>query len=171
MENTFVKIKDIPGESQVDQPSLKDTIPVKSLEWGVERTVDLADLGTAQRGYANSQFQKVKLTSDMNKASMKLAQAVSNGTALGTVEIYMCRSGADEKLAMEVYLTFKLYDCVIDGYDMSGGEESVPSENWTLAYRAIEIEYKPSVFTGGKDSGKLGKAVPFSWDLVKGKPK
>lgn len=167
MENTFVKFDKIKGECLEDNH--KDWIAVKSVEWGVERTVDLSDLGSAQRGYANSNFQKVTLTSDISLASVMLCQYVAAGTATDEVTIEMCRAGDDIKRGMEPYLTFKLYDCVVDSYQMSGGEDSVPREYWTLAYRKIDVSYKQTEIKDGKASSKLKDAKTFSWNLLTGK--
>ena len=167
MENTFVKFAKIEGESMEDNH--KGWISVKRLDWGVERTVDLTDLGSAQRGYANSNFHKVKLTSSLSLASVLLCQYVAAGTATDEVTIEMCRAGDDLKRGMEPYLIFKLYDCVVDSYELTGGEESIPEEDWTLAYRKIDLSYKQTEIKDGKASSKLKDAKTFSWNLLTGK--
>jgi type VI secretion system secreted protein Hcp len=65
---------------------------------------------------------------------------------------------------MEPYLIIKLGNCMIDSYSVSGGEESLPEETWSLAYRNIVIEYKEADFK----TGKLTKADEFKWNLEKG---
>lgn len=162
MENTFVKIKDIVGEGR--EAAHKEWIPVKSIDWGVERTVDMTDLGTTQRGYANANFNKVGLTSDMSKASAKICQYVATGKITPEVTIEMCRSGDDASKGMEPYLIFTLKDCMIDSYSVSGGEDAIPNENWTLAYRAIEYQYKPADYK----TGKLQKPEVFKYNLETG---
>ena len=68
--NMFVKISDIPGDATEDQH--KTWIVIKSLSWNAERAVDLTDLGSTQRGHANTNFQKVSVTSELGLASAKL---------------------------------------------------------------------------------------------------
>ena len=52
-----------------------------------------------------------------------------------------------DKKGMEPYLIFTLRHAIIDSYSVDGGEDSIPSESWTLAYRGIEIQYKKPTST------------------------
>ena len=122
------------------------------------------DLGTTQRGYANSSFGKVSVSTELSIASPKLMLAVADGTVRKEITIEMCRSGAKSTKGMEPYLTWKLFDVVIDKYEVSGGEEQVPEENWDMAYRRIELVYKKA----DPNSGELGKGGDFSWNLLTG---
>ncbi len=162
MENIYCKINDIPGEGK--EKNHKDWIAVKTLDWGVERTLDMTDLGTTQRGYANANFNKVTMTSELSKASPKLMTAVANGTPREEITIEMCRSGDDASKGMEAYLTFILKWVVVDSYSVNGGEEQIPEENWTLAYRHIEIKYKEADY----NKGTLKDAGSFVWNLETG---
>lgn len=162
MENTYIKIDDIPGESQ--ERNHKDWIPVKSISWELSRTLDMDDLGTTQRGYANSSFGKVSMTTELSLHSPKVMLSVADGTVRKKITIEMCRSGEASGKGMEPYLIITLHDVVIDKYDVSGGEESIPEENWDLAYRKIEIEYKKA----DPKSGKLTTGGTFNWDLMAG---
>lgn len=162
MENVFIKIDGIPGEGR--EKNHVEWIPVKSIEWGCERTLDMTDLGTTQRGYANANFNKVSLTTELSKASAKICTYVASGKATPEVIIDMCRSGDSESQGMEAYLTFKLRHAIIDSYSVSGGEEQIPEESWTLAYRGVEYSYRPSNF----NTGKLGTPEVFKWNLETG---
>ena len=162
MENTFIKIGDIDGECT--EHNHEKWIPAKTLSWEVTRTLDMDDLGTTQRGYANSSFGKVSVSTELSIASPKLMLAVADGTVRKEITIEMCRSGAQSTKGMEPYLTWKLFDVVIDKYEVSGGEEQVPEENWDMAYRRIELVYKKA----DPNSGELGKGGDFSWNLLTG---
>ena len=162
MENTFVKFKDIEGEAT--EKNHKKWLPVKTISWNVERTVDMADLGSKQRGFANAQFGKITCSAELSAASPKICTYVASGKVDGEVIIEMCRAGDDPSVGMETYLTFKLKDCQIDSYSVSGGEEQIPEEEFTLAYRGIEISYKPS----DEGSGNLGAPKVFKWNLMTG---
>ncbi|MEX0284437.1 MAG: Hcp family type VI secretion system effector [Paracoccaceae bacterium] len=162
MENIYCKIKDIPGEGQ--EKNHKDWIAVKTIDWGLERTLDMTDLGTTQRGYANANFNKVTLTSELSKASAKLMTAVANGTSREEITIECCRSGDNASAGMEAYLTFILKHSIVDSYSVNGGEEQIPEESWTLAYRHIEIKYKIS----DVNTGKLKDENSFVWNLLSG---
>lgn len=161
MENVFVKM-DIEGESAVKK--YEKMIPVKSLDWGIARTVDMTDLGTRQRGYGNAEFQKLTFTSELSKASTHIMMRTATGKTTDEVEIYMCRSGDDGSVGMETYLTITLENAFIDSYQVSGGEDSIPVESWTMGYRKCTIKYKEADFR----TGKLSDAGEFVWNLETG---
>jgi type VI secretion system secreted protein Hcp len=161
--NMFVHISDIEGDATEEKHD--KWIVVESVAWNVARAVDMTDLGSTQRGHANSNFGKVTLTSELGKASCKLMLSVANGTVRPQIEVHQCRSGESASEGLEPYLIWKLKDVVIDSYDVSGGADSIPSETWSLAYTSIEVEYKSTDQT----SGKLTKENDFKWNLQKGK--
>ncbi len=162
MENTYVFIKGIDGESlEVGHPKW---IPVKTITWDVKRTLDMTDLGTAQRGYANTAFNQIKMTSELSLHSTKLMLSVADGTPHKEIKIEMCRAGDSKGKGMEPYLIFKLSDSVIDEYEVSGGEEQIPEETWSIAYRHISIEY----LKADPKTGALSKGGTFDWDVMTG---
>lgn len=162
-ENSHMQIKDIPGEGT--EQNHKEWIPLKSIDWGLERTLDMDDLSSKQRGYANAKFNKVTVTTDLSKASAKIMTSVANGTVRDEIKIHLCRSGDDAGKGMEPYLIFTLKHVVIDSYSVNGGEEQVPEESWALAYRHIEVLYKMA----DHKTGKLKDENSFVWDLLEGK--
>lgn len=162
MENVFIELNNVPGESR--EKNHKNWIAVKSIEWNVERTLDMADLGTTQRGYANANFGKITVTTELSKASAKLMTYVASGKSTDQMLIHMCRAGDDESQGMEPYLTWIIRHAIIDSYSVSGGEEQIPEESWTIAYRGIEIKYKIADF----NTGKLSDCNAFKWNLETG---
>lgn len=162
MENAYVDLEGAPGEGT--ERNHKEWIPLKSFSWEVTRTVDMEDLGTTQRGFGNSQFGKISVTSEMSKASPKIMLSVADGTVRKKTVIHLTRSGASGSKGMEVYCEIHLGDSVIDKYEVSGGEEQIPEENWDLAYRTIEWIYK----LADPNSGELKAGAEFSWDLLAG---
>ncbi|MEO9778833.1 MAG: type VI secretion system tube protein Hcp [Sedimentitalea sp.] len=162
MENAFVEITGADGES-MDKGHPK-WIPLKTVSFNVERTLDMADLGTTQRGYANANFGKISLTSELSLASPKLMLSVANGTVRDKTVIHLCRSGDGGKTGMEPYLIFTLTHSVIDKYEVSGGEEQIPEESWDIAYRTITVDYKQAdPETGALNKGKSD----FAWNVMK----
>ena len=159
----FVKISDIPGDATEDQH--KTWIVIKSLSWNAERAVDLTDLGSTQRGHANTNFQKVSVTSELGLASAKLMASVANGTVRPEIVVEQCRAGDATDAGLAPYLIWKLKDVMICKYDLSANEDGVPEETWDLAYRSIEIEYKA---TDPKTNALATKGT-FKWNLETGK--
>ena len=90
MENTFINIDDIKGESL--ERNHKEWIPAKNLSWEVTRTLDMDDLGTTQRGYANSSFGKVSVTTELSVASPKLMLSVADGTPRKLMDVSLLAS-------------------------------------------------------------------------------
>lgn len=160
--NMFVKISDIPGDAT--EKGHDKWIVIQSLSWNVERAVEMTDLGSTQRGHANSNFGKVEVTSQMGIASNKLATSVANGTVRPEIELHMCRSGESASAGLEAYSIWKLKDVVIDSYSVSGSEDGIPEETWTMAYAAIEHEFKST----DQKSGKLATENKFTWNVQTG---
>ena len=65
---------------------------------------------------------------------------------------------------MDPYLIFTLKHAILDSYSVNGGEEQIPEESWTVAYRHIDILYKVS----DPKTGKLKNGNSFVWDLLSG---
>lgn len=160
--NMFCEISDIPGDAT--EKNHNKWIVLESLSWNVERAVEMTDLGSTQRGHANSNFGKVEVTSQLGIASNKLMVSVANGTIRPEIIIHFCRSGESASAGLEAYLIWKLKDVVIDSYSVSGSAEGIPEETWTLAYAAIEIEYKST----DQKTAKLKTENTFKWNVQTG---
>lgn len=160
--NMFVKISDIPGDAT--EKGHDKWIVIQSCNWNVERAVEMTDLGSTQRGHANSNFGKVEVTSQMGLASNKLMTSVANGTVRPEIEINWCRSGESASAGLEAYSIWKLKDVVIDSYSISASEDGIPEETWTLAYTAIEHEYKST----DQKTAKLKTENTFKWNVQSG---
>ena len=90
-ENAFMHIGDIEGEGT--EKNHKKWIPLKSLDWGLERSLDMDDLSTTQRGYANAKFNKINVTTELSIASAPIMTSVANGTVRDDILIHLCRAG------------------------------------------------------------------------------
>ena len=91
--NMFILVDGAPGDAT--EGNHKDWIVIESATFELERAVDMADLGSNQRSHANTNFQKVEVTSQIGKASNKLALSVANGTVRPEITMHWCRSGDD----------------------------------------------------------------------------
>lgn len=161
--NIFLQISDIPGDAT--ETNHVDWIVLNSVQFGMSRPVNMADLGSLQRGHANANFQEIIVTTELGKAATKLMASVANGTVRPEITLEQCRAGdaADEGLA--AYLIWKIKDSMITSYSVSGSEHGVPMESWTIAYRKIEVEYKATDPT----TNALSTAGTFKWNLETGK--
>lgn len=161
--NMFIEISDIEGDATEDDH--KKWIVIEDLTWSVERAVDMSDLGSTQRGHANSNFQRVAVSSYMGMASNKLMLSVANGTIRPEIKIHLCRSGDSAAAGLLAYSIWTLKDVLIDSYELTADAESIPKESWTMAYSAIEHEYKET----DQKTGKVKAMGVFKWDVQSGK--
>ncbi|KIC15949.1 MULTISPECIES: Hcp family type VI secretion system effector [unclassified Leisingera] len=161
--NMFVQISDIEGDAT--EENHKKWIVIQSASWNVERAVEMTDLGSTQRMHANSNFGKIELTSQMGKASNDLALSVANGTVRPEIIMHWCRSGDSASQGLLVYSVWKMKDVVVDSYSISASEDGIPEETWSLAYAAIEHEYKST----NQKTGKLTTEGTFKWNVQTGK--
>lgn len=160
--SNFMQISDVPGDAT--EQNHEKWIVIQSMTWGVERAVDMTDLGSSQRSHANSNFQKVEISTELGLASTKLMLSVANGTVRPEIICHQCRSGESASDGLEPYLIWKLKDVQIDSYSVDMSEDAVPTESITLAYRSIEVSYSA---TDAK-TNKLSKVDDFKWNLEKG---
>lgn len=68
-ECMFISISDIPGDATDENH--KKWIVIQSIEFEMERSIDMTDLGSNQRSHANTRFQKIQVTSLIGSASNK----------------------------------------------------------------------------------------------------
>ncbi len=160
--NMFIEISDIPGDAT--EKKHEAWIVIESASWNVERAIEMEDLGSTQRGHANSNFGKLELTSQMGLASNKIMTSVANGTIRPEITMHWCRSGESASSGLLVYSTWKLMDSVIDSYAISASADGIPEETWTIAYRSIEHEYKST----DQKKGGLKTENTFKWNVASG---
>jgi type VI secretion system secreted protein Hcp len=140
-------------------------IPVKSVGWSVERAVDLSDLGSTQRGYANVNFGKLAVTSELHNASIKLMELAASGNVKDMV-VSQLRVGDDATLSGQRYLRWRLYKGQVTKWEVSASEDGIPEETWELGYRKVGVKHKlvnptTQLFTGTE--------LSFGWNLETGK--
>lgn len=160
--NMFMKVEGAEGDAT--EKHHKNWIVLESATFEVERAVDMADLGSNQRMHANTNFQKIEVTSQIGKASNKLAQSVANGTVRPEVLMHWCRSGQSSSDGLEAFSQWKFKHVVIDKYSIQASADGIPEETWALAYIGVEHEYKET----NQNTGKLTTLNTFKWNLRTG---
>jgi type VI secretion system secreted protein Hcp len=160
--NMFVQIDGITGDAT--EENHPGWIPVKSVSWSVERAVDLSDLGSTQRGYANVNFAKIAVTSELHAASTDLMLLASNGL-VKTIKVSQCRVTENKDLAMEEYLLWTLENGQVTKYEVSCSEDGVPEETWEMAYRTISCVHTLVNATSMAKGSNKG----YGWNLETGK--
>jgi type VI secretion system secreted protein Hcp len=148
----FAKLGDIKGESLDDKH--KDEIEVLSFSWGVTNAGVIAAGGGGGAGKAT--FQDLSIVHNIDKASPLLLKACATGAHLKDATITHRKAGKGQ---LE-YLVVKLSDVIITGVTHGGGGAQPVSENVSIAFAKVQIEYKPQ-----KSDGSLDAGIAFKYDI------
>ena len=154
--NMFLKIDDIPGESQNEKHT--DWIEISSYSWsGV--LPGIAELGG---GLASGKpdVSDLVLSKYMDKASPKLLLACCNGKPKPTVTFEVDRASEDPI----PYLKFTLENVGVTSWQSNGsGGGEPPSESVALSYTKVTIDYTQL----DKRGASVG-TVSANYDIKKG---
>jgi type VI secretion system secreted protein Hcp len=147
----FAKLGDIKGES--GDSKHKDEIEVLSYSWGVTNAGSMAHGGGGGEGKAT--FHDLSFVHKIDKASPVLMQTCATGAHLKEATITHRKAGKEQ----HEYLIVKLSDVIITGVT-HGGSGDGDSENISLSFAKVALEYKPQ-----KPDGSLDAGVFFKYDL------
>jgi type VI secretion system secreted protein Hcp len=147
----FAKIGDIKGESMDDKH--KDEIEVLSYSWGVANAGSMAHGSGGGEGKAS--FQDMSFVHHIDKSSPVLMQACATGTHLKDAIITHRKAGKGQ----QEYLVIKMNDIIVTSVT-HGGSNDGHSENVSLAFAKVNVEYKPQKADGSLDAG-----IHFKYDL------
>jgi type VI secretion system secreted protein Hcp len=150
-QDIFAKIGDIKGESL--DAKHKDEIEVLSYSWGVTNAGSMAHGSGGGEGKAT--FHDLSFVHNIDKASAVLMQACATGTHYKEATITHRKAGKGQ----HEYLVVKMNDVIITSVT-HGGSGDGHSENVSLAFAKVAVEYKPQ-----KPDGSLDAGVHFKYDL------
>jgi type VI secretion system secreted protein Hcp len=154
----FLKIDGIQGESKADKH--KDEIDVQSFSWGATQSGSFAGGGGGGAGKVS--MQDFHFTMPDNKASPALFLACAQGDHIKNATL-TCRKAGKEQ---QEYLKVTMSDILVSSFQTGGsGGDVVPTDQISLNFAKIEVEYKEQDATG-----KLTGSVKKWFDLkqVKG---
>ena len=147
----FLKIDGIPGESQ--DKTHKNEIQLNSFSWGATNAGTSATGGGA--GAGRVKFEDFSITKTVDSASPKLMLACANGEHIKSA-VLICRKAGKEQ---QEYLKYTFTDLLVSKFFL-GGTEVMPTEEVSINYSKIEMEYKAQ-----KADGTLGGAVKAHYDV------
>ncbi|HEV2971895.1 MAG TPA: type VI secretion system tube protein Hcp [Pirellulales bacterium] len=149
MPSTFLQIADLPAAGAED----KGWIPVKNVSLGITTEVGKFERGKA-RQVNTSEHNDIEIKKPLDRASLFLDVACSDGRVLKSVGLAFSREG--EK---EIYLKVELKNVFVSeiGLDIADGEE--PEETVKLNYESIVWKFRPKL-----KSGQMGNWVAAGWD-------
>jgi type VI secretion system secreted protein Hcp len=144
----FAKLGDIKGES-LDSKH-KDEIEVLSYSWGVSNAGSMSHGSGGGEGKAT--FHDLSFVHKIDKASPVLMQACATGLHIKEATITHRKAGKEQ----HEYMIVKLNDVIITGVT-HGGSGDGHSENVSLSFAKVALEYKPQKADGSLDAGVFFK--------------
>ncbi len=172
----LIHIDGIKGDSQIPGYKDKDWFAVDSFEFGVVReTKESAKAGTDDLTIGVGELSVCTFQKTTDRASLKLMHHSISGGPLPSAEIHFVQTkdNADSKQAVFPYLMFKLIPCFIKEWKISGSEDGRPTEDVSLWYQKIAMQYYAYTKIDGKyvskTEGTAGwdQVVNNSWDTPK----
>jgi type VI secretion system secreted protein Hcp len=148
----FAKLGDIKGESLDDKH--KDEIEILAYSWGV---TNAGSMGYGSGGgEGKAQFHDLSFTHKIDKASPVLMQYCATGVHLKEATITHRKAGKGQ----QEFLVIKLADVIVTGVTHGGNGADGSSENVSIAFAKVNVEYKPQKADGSLDAG-----IHFKYDL------
>jgi type VI secretion system secreted protein Hcp len=151
----FLKLNGVDGESK-DKAHTKE-IDVLSWSWGMSNSGSAHVGGGAGSGKVS--VQDLSVTKYIDSSSAKIMLSCCDGTHFDTALLTVRKAGgADPVEYVKINLQEVLITSVATGGE--GGDDRL-TENVTLNFAKVKVEYLPQEAKGGK-----GNMIPFSWDIA-----
>ena len=136
----FLKIDGIQGESKAD--GHKDEIDIESFSWGETQSGTSAVGGGGGAGKVS--MQDFHFTMPVNKASPALFLACAQGDHIKNAILTCRKAGRDQQEFMKVTMN----DVLVSSFQIGGAGGVVPTDQISLNFAKIEVEYKEQDATG-----------------------
>jgi type VI secretion system secreted protein Hcp len=151
----FLKFDGIKGESA--DAKHKDEIDIEAWSWG-ETHAPPAGGGSGGGGAGRVSMQDFHFTMHVNKASVSLMKACATGQHLKEATLSARKAGKGQ----QEFLVIKFQDVLITSYQVGGSEATgtLPTEQASLNFAKVEVEYRPQKADGSLDAG-----IHFKYDL------
>lgn len=149
----FLKINEIPGESQDDKH--KGEIDIEGWSWGVTRP------GRDGSPTGKAEAHDINITLKASKASPELFKALVNNVRIKEAVLVARRAEKRQE-----YLTITLNDCFVTSWSQSGSElsDGPPMEQAALSFSKVKFG-----FAGQKADFSLEGMVYADYDFKAGK--
>ena len=153
----FLKLDNIKGEAQ--DKTHKDEIDVLAWSWGMSQSGTMHTGGGGGGGKVS--VQDLSITKYIDKSSPNLMTYCSNGKQFEEGTLTIRKAGGANPLE---YLVIKIKDIIVTAVSTggSGGEDRL-TENITLNFASVKVDYQPQKPDGSKDGG----ALKYGWDIAK----
>jgi type VI secretion system secreted protein Hcp len=140
-----LKIKGVPGESK--KQGHDGDIEITSWNFGLSHPANLKGGGASKGGDAH--MQEISITKLVDKSSTALAKKCASGDHFPEIVLSGRKTTGDGKLGDYVTITLKIAYITTIGVHAQGGSEL--QENLSIAFKDINVVYKPQNNKGGFD--------------------
>ena len=151
----FIKIGDVEGES-ADKSHGKE-IDVLAWSWGMSQSGSMHVGGGGGAGKVS--IQDISLTKWIDKSSPNLMMACSSGKHYPEAKLTIRKAGGEDPVE---YLIITLKEVLVSSISTggSGGEDRL-TENVTLNFGQVQVDYQPQKQDGSKDGGP----IKYGWNI------
>ncbi|MBI2379785.1 MAG: type VI secretion system tube protein Hcp [Gammaproteobacteria bacterium] len=151
----FLKIGDVKGESH--DKSHKEEIDVLAWSWGMSQSGSMHVGGGGGAGKVN--IQDLSLTKWVDKSSPNMMMSCSNGKHYPEAKLTVRKAGGDNPVE---YLIITMKEVLVTSVSTggSGGEDRL-TENLTLNFAQVQVDYQPQKADGSKDGGP----IKYGWNI------
>jgi type VI secretion system secreted protein Hcp len=151
----FIKIGDVEGESS-DKSHGKE-IDVLAWSWGMSQSGNMHQGGGGGAGKVS--IQDMSITKWVDKSSPNLMMACSNGKHFPEATLTIRKAGGEAPVE---YLIITLKEVLVSSVSTggSGGEDRL-TENVSLNFAQVQVDYQPQKADGAKDGGP----VKYGWNI------
>ncbi len=115
----------------------------------------------AQRRRGTVMLDDLQCSKVLDKSSPKIAEAVCLGKIFPKVEIHVKTSGVGT--GREPFYKYELKNVMVTSYNVNGGSQDVPSENFSLNFEEIKVTY-----TEMDEKGTKKGDVAYGWKVEEG---
>jgi len=149
----FLKLGDVKGESK--DKEYKDHIDVLAYSWGMSQSGTMHLGGGGGAGKVN--VQDLSFTHYVESASPNLMQKCMTGKHYPEAKLFVRKAGDKPLTYLKITMTDVLVTSVSTGG--AGGEDRM-TENATLNFAKVKVEYTPQEKTGAG-----GGAIPVAYNI------
>jgi type VI secretion system secreted protein Hcp len=151
-DDSFLKLDGIEGEST--DARHQGEIDVLSWSWGVSNSATI--LAGHGGGSGKATFDSLKVAAVTSKASPILMLATASGQHISGAVLTARKAGG----AQPEFLTITMEDVVVSSYHLGTDAGALPSDQFSLTYAKIVMEYRPQ-----KADGTLAPPITAGWDV------
>lgn len=156
--NAFIKFDGADGESA--QKGMEKWIEIQGWDWDIEAETSWTKGGGASVGKPNP--GKMNFESYFSTASPTIMKFICTGKSFPNVQLKMMKTTGDS--TPQPYFQMDMTGVFITKVAQNGTEEGTVQQKVEMVFKTVKIDYKPQ----DNNTGKLGAAKAFKWDIPAG---